>query len=85
MNPLKKRAIKKYIVDMPKLLSEDYGKLETYSAGQVTTTLDRYGLSYKYKTYALAMFCTLQEYDSVSTLRKPDFTYETNRSEMAVN
>ena len=29
------------------------------------------------------MFCTLQEYDSVSTLRKPDFTYETNRSEIA--
>jgi len=79
----KRLAIKKYVFALPALLAKDYGKLDTYTAKQVLATLTRNQLSSKYKLYALAMYCPLHEYDSQSTLKKPDFTYETYRQEIA--
>ena len=53
----KKRAIKKYILVLPPELKKRYGGIGPYSEGQVRTTVESLGLSKKYMSYAIVLFC----------------------------
>ena len=50
----KKRAIKRYVNKLPKLLTERYGSFDYYSAGQISATIEEENLGDKLDGYALA-------------------------------
>ncbi len=52
----KRRAIRSYMRQLPKLLLKNYGASRSYTAQQVRTTIERAGLNTEYACYALAMF-----------------------------
>jgi hypothetical protein len=53
----KKRAIKKYLKNLPTALRQRYGASEKYTDGQVHTTIEHLGLSQRYIEFAYLMFC----------------------------
>ena len=52
----KRRAIRSYTRQLPRLLVRDYGFSRTYTPQQVRRTVERSGLSVAYSCYAIAMF-----------------------------
>lgn len=57
----KKRHIKHFIAKLPDELASRYGRGETYTQGQIKTTLQTLGYGEKYSGYALAIFLSQEE------------------------
>ena len=57
---LKKRALKKYIILLPKELKQRYHGSPYYSEGQIEATIKKLKLSKKYLKYAFVMFAEPQ-------------------------
>lgn len=77
------RAIKSYIVKLPKILSKDYGKSEFYTPEQVSKSIERSGLVAMYGYYAISMFCTRDSFDSYHQATDELLSYDNARSEVA--
>jgi hypothetical protein len=52
----KRRAIRSYARQLPRLLAKDYGFSRSYTARQVRRTVERSGLNVHHSCYAIAMF-----------------------------
>ena len=52
----RRRAIRSYVRELPRLLQRDYGAARWFSMQQVTRTVERAELSREYLPYALLMF-----------------------------
>jgi hypothetical protein len=52
----KRRVIRSYARQLPRLLARDYGFSRSYTARQVRRTVERSGLNVHYSCYAIAMF-----------------------------
>ncbi|WP_428242707.1 DUF6559 family protein [Gynuella sp.] len=59
----RKRAIKKHVRVLGPALRERFGYQRTYSATQVTDTAASLNLPDKYLCYAIALYCTKEEYE----------------------
>ncbi|WP_223669575.1 DUF6559 family protein [Kangiella shandongensis] len=51
-----KRAIRRFILRLPTLLTKDYGKRKHYTPKQIKATLDRHSLRSTHVLYAYAIF-----------------------------
>src|SRR6266446_9889543 len=59
----KRRAIRSYTRQLPRLLVRDYGFSRSYTPLQVRRTVERSGLSVAYSCYAIAMFSDRDGFD----------------------
>ena len=79
----KKRAIKSYLVKLPKTLSKDYGKSEFYTPEQVSKSIERSGLQTIYAYFAISMFCVRDSYDSYYQTSDETVSYDESRAAIA--
>ena len=79
----KNKAIKSYIVKLPKILSKDYGKSEFYTPQQVSKSIERSGLQTIYTYFAISMFCVRESYDSYYQPSGQAVSYDDSRTEIA--
>ncbi len=79
----KNKAIKSYIVKLPKILSKDYGKSEFYTPQQVSKSIERSGLQTIYTYFAISMFCVRESYDSYYQTPGQAVSYDDSRTEIA--
>lgn len=79
----KNKAIKSYIVKLPKILSKEYGKSKHYTPEQVSKSIERSGLQTVYAYFAISIFCTQQSYDSYYQPSGQAVSYDESRSEIA--
>ncbi len=79
----KNKAIKSYIVKLPKILSKDYGKSEFYTPQQVSKSIERSGLQTIYTYFAVSMFCVRESYDSYYQPSGQAVSYDDSRIEIA--
>lgn len=79
----KNKAIKSYIVKLPKILSKDYGKSEFYTPQQVSKSIERSGLQTIYTYFAVSMFCVRESYDSYYQTPGQAVSYDDSRTEIA--
>jgi|TARA_R110000851_G_scaffold329354_1_gene501147 uncharacterized membrane protein YgcG len=63
----RKRAIKKHVRVLGPALRERFGYKRTYTATQVTDTATSLNLPDKYLYYAIALYCTKEEYERSTT------------------
>lgn len=82
-NYRKNKAIKSYIVKLPKILSKDYGKSEFYTPEQVSKSIERSGLQTIYAYFAVSMFCIRESYDSYYQTPGQAVSYDDSRTEIA--
>jgi len=68
---LRKRAIKKHVRVLGPALREKYGHKRNYSAVEVTDTSRSLSLPDKYLCYAVALYCTEDEYERSETWPQP--------------
>ncbi|WP_020407210.1 DUF6559 family protein [Hahella ganghwensis] len=66
---LRKRAIKKHVTSLGPVLRERYGKKRVYTSKEVTDTANLLKLNDKYLFYAIALYCTKDEYEKSTTNR----------------
>lgn len=59
----KKRAIKKYVLNLGRDLVGRYGRSDHYTSGQVARTIEACGYPKNYIHYALAIYTTQSEFD----------------------
>ncbi|GAA5442269.1 hypothetical protein Misp06_00443 [Microbulbifer sp. NBRC 101763] len=78
----KKRVLKSYLEKLPLLLRKDYGGVGPYTVGQVTNTVERYGLNREYVAYACAIFM-VKEHFVVAYQHEPGIAYEDLKQEVA--
>ena len=78
----KRRALKAYISKLPGLLQKDYGGIGPYTVGQVTRTVERYGLNQNHVAYACAIFVEKERF-MVAYQNESDFAYENLKQEVA--
>lgn len=78
----KKRVLRTYIKKLPALLRKDYGGVGPYTVGQVTKTVERYGLNRRYVAYACAIFVEKERF-VVAYQNEPSFAYEDLKQEVA--
>jgi len=79
----KKRAIKSYLVKLPKILSKDYGKSEYYTPEQVSKSIERSGLQTIYAYFAISIFCVRDSYDSYYKSSDETVNYDESRAAIA--
>lgn len=53
---LKRRAIRAYLRQLPRMLRRDYGFSQAYTPDQIRATIERNGLNRDHSAYAVAMF-----------------------------
>ncbi len=73
---LRRRAIIRYRKKLPNALSKDYGKSEWYLPQQVKATVERSGLSSSYLIYALALYCSVEDFESYSASNRSELNYD---------
>jgi hypothetical protein len=56
-------ALKAYVKKLGPLLVKRYGKSDTYTLGQILTTVGVAGLNKNYLFYGYAMFCSKESFD----------------------
>jgi|GEM_PF-4798349 len=79
----KNKAIKSYLMILPKLMIKDYGRSSEYSALQVIRSLERYSFNIKYKTYAVALHCSNEEFFNYFKNEISDSEYQQLRTEIS--
>jgi len=79
----KRRAIRSYLTVLPPLLKKRFGKHKHYTEGQVLRTLNEAGLNQKYTDYALAMYVSHHEFESLMRENKLPCEYKEIRQEIA--
>ena len=79
----KQRSIRKYLSKLPVLLKKDYGPLESYTAKQVASSIERHKLNSKHQLYAVAMFSSASEFESYDGASDTALSYELARQEIA--
>lgn len=79
----KKRAIRSYIQELPRLLRKDYGISKSYTSAQVIKTIERSGLNSDYSCYALSMFSDRMEFERYHESLGESCDYIELRSEVA--
>ena len=78
----KRRAIKRYLILLPRQLLEDFGHGGPYTTAQVEASVHRAKLSREFVAYAQAIFCHVEEL----LLRHPDRDhYDLLRRELALH
>lgn len=82
-NYKKSKAIRSYIIKLPKILSKDYGKSEFYTPEQVSKSIERSGLQAVYAYFAISIFCVQESYDSYYQNSGQAISYDDSRSEIA--
>jgi len=60
------RAIKKIAKHLPKALVSGYGGTELFTPGQVGAAMEKTGCNSDYIDHAYAMFCSKDDFDSIS-------------------
>jgi hypothetical protein len=77
----KRRAVRRYLVALPRQLVEDYGHGGPYTTSQVAASVRRAKRSREFVAYAQAIFCDVEEL----LLRHPDRDhYDLLRRELAL-
>jgi hypothetical protein len=62
----KRRAIRQFLRRLPSLLKQDYGHRGPYMPDQVASTVNRYRVaSNDYLAFAMAMFCSRENVESI--------------------
>ena len=79
----KKRAIKSYLVKLPKILSKDYGKSEFYTPEQVSKSIERSGIQTIYAYFAISIFCVRDSYDNYYQTSDETVSYDESRAAIA--
>ncbi len=79
----KNKAIKSYIVKLPKILSKDYGKSEFYTPEQVSKSIERSGLPTIHTYFAISMFCVQESYNRYYQTPGQAVSYDDSRAEIA--
>lgn len=72
----KRKSIVQYRKMLPAALAKDYGKSDTYFPNQVKATVERNNLNQSYLVYALALFCTPEEYTLYCKEQEIETSYE---------
>jgi hypothetical protein len=57
------KAIRNYILLLPKILGDDYGFSQTYTPEQIKSAIERNDLDNRFISYAVAMFTTPEVFD----------------------
>lgn len=78
----KKRAIKGYIQQLPRILANDYGRQEYYSQLQVRRSIEREELNRQYQHYALAMYTNRPEFVAYQNEIDEKYSYDALREEL---
>jgi hypothetical protein len=79
----KRRAIRSYTRQLPRLLAKDYGFSRTYTARQVRRTVERSGLNVYYSCYAIAMFSDRDAFNQFHHEISENCNYDMMRAEIA--
>jgi len=79
----KRRAIRSYTRQLPRLLVRDYGFSRSYTPLQVRRTVERSGLSVAYSCYAIAMFSDRDGFDHFHHAMGEHCDYAVMRAEIA--
>ncbi len=79
----KRRALKSYILVLPRLLKKRYGKRKRYTEGQVRKTIAHTSLNMDYIDYALAMYISREDFDSLIKKDELIRDYDEARQEIA--
>ncbi len=79
---LKRRAISRYRRRLGPLLRKRYGRSGHYTAGQIRTTIEKFGLNIHYSCYALAMYLTRDEFDGFHRQSGEVCDYDAMRQEV---
>ena len=81
----RRRAIKSYIKDLPRLLAKDYGRSKTYTPKQVKRTIEHAGLPIVDSCFTIAMFSTRSEFDKYHEEIGEICDYQAMRCDVANN
>ena len=79
----KRRAIRSYARQLPRLLVRDYGHSRSYTPLQVRRTVERSGLSVAHSCYAIAMFSDRDGFDHFHHAVGEQCDYTAMRAEIA--
>ena len=75
-------ALKSYVKKLGPLLRKKYGKLKSYTAGQVKTTIQINGLDEYYVCYAYVLFCKQSTFNQEIDGREDHLDYKTIKNEL---
>lgn len=67
-----KKAVKKYLIELPERLKRDYGGSQYYTYGQIKTAVVKYKLPKKYLYYAVVSFIDPEDLDVAFKEHFPD-------------
>jgi hypothetical protein len=81
----KRKAIRRYVRDLPRLLVRHYGFSPFYTPAQVKKTIERSGLNKDYSCYALSMFTSPQDFARYHDNIGETCDYSRMRSEIATS
>lgn len=82
-NLQKNRAIKSYLKVLPPLLKQRYGRLDTYTEGQIRRTIEAAGLNPNHMSYAFAIFMSEAACAEMVKSNHLDLDYMKNRQSIA--
>lgn len=79
----KDNAIRSYIAKLPTILAISYGQSDLYTPEQVIRGIELSVLSQDYKSYAVAMFCDRQAFESYYQTAGEPWIYDDIRTKIA--
>jgi hypothetical protein len=79
----KRRAIRSYARQLPRLLARDYGFSRSYTPWQVRRTVERAGLNVAHSCYAIAMFSDRDAFNQFHHEISENCDYNMMRAEIA--
>ncbi len=79
----KRRAIRSYVQVLPRLLKKRYGRHKKYTREQVQKTVAQAGLNREYIYYAIAMYATRKEFETLQKDAANPLDYGEARKEIA--
>jgi len=84
-NIRKRRAIRGYVRQLPRLLVKDYGFSQAYTPAQVRRTIERAGMSTDYGCYAISMFSDESDFVAYHNALGEGCDYAAMRAEIAAS
>ena len=84
INRIKKHyAVKSYVLKLPGILKKNYGKHKKYNESQVRKAIQKANLNCDYIAYAMAMYISKNEFESLLKKNTLNGDYDVLRHEVA--